>query len=98
MSNEKNLMTEFKSVVACGRFDLDFRTIKYLENSYGLSPCFSYSDAEYLITELHDFLSEIYGERVVYNLMMECEKLRSQTFKSYAEACIYLYSIESVAA
>ncbi|MED6317201.1 MAG: hypothetical protein VYA60_08145 [Pseudomonadota bacterium] len=72
---------------------IDFRKHQYLENSYGLTPTFSYSFAETIVDSLYrwanTFIAE-HQERFVvsgfeHNTMMSCDKLRSQSLKSLIE-------------
>ena len=71
--------------------DVDFRKDKFLENSYNNSPCFGYDTAESYVANIHQFLSEKYGEVVIYNFMQEVESLRITTLKMYIESNIASY-------
>ena len=71
--------------------DVDFRKDKFLENSYNNSPCFGYDTAESYVANIHQFLSEKYGEAVIYNFMQEVERLRITTLKMYVESNITAY-------
>jgi isocitrate lyase len=71
--------------------DVDFRKDKFLENSYNNSPCFGYDAAESHVANIHQFLSEKYGEAVIYNFMQEVERLRITTLKMYIESNIAAY-------
>ena len=71
--------------------DVDFRKDKFLENSYNNSPCFGYDAAKSYVADIHQFLSEKYGEAVIYNFMQEVERLRITTLKMYIESNIAAY-------
>ena len=71
--------------------DVDFRKDKFLENSYNNSPCFGYDTAKSYVANIHQFLSEKYGEAVIYNFMQEVESLRITTLKMYIESNITAY-------
>lgn len=72
---------------------LDFRSHQYLENSYGLTPTFSYSMAEKAVNNLYNWANDFVAEHqdslrisgIRHNTMMSCDKLRSQTLKSLIE-------------
>ena len=71
--------------------DVDFRKDKFLDNQYNNSPCFNYDAAESYVADIHQFLSEKYGEAVIYNFMQEVERLRITTLKMYIESNITSY-------
>ena len=69
---------------------LDFRKHVYLNNNYGLTPCFSYNLAERVVARLYEWAEayaedhkELYknGVGFVWNLNMQCEKLRTETLR-----------------
>ena len=71
--------------------DVDFRKDKFLYNQYNNSPCFNYDAAESYVANIHQFLSEKYGEAVIYNFIQEVESLRITTLKMYIESNIAAY-------
>ena len=71
--------------------DVDFRRHQFLYNQYNNSPCFNYDAAESYVANIHQFLSEKYGEAVIYNFMQEVESLRITTLKMYIESNIASY-------
>ena len=71
--------------------DVDFRRHQFLDNQYNNSPCFNYDTAESYVANIHQFLSEKYGEAVIYNFMQEVESLRITTLKMYVESNIVSY-------
>ena len=71
--------------------DVDFRRHQFLDNQYNNSPCFNYDTAESYVANIHQFLSEKYGEAVIYNFMQEVESLRITTLKMYIESNIVSY-------
>ena len=71
--------------------DVDFRKDKFLYNQYNNSPCFNYDAAESYVANIHQFLSEKYGEAVIYNFIQEVESLRITTLKMYVESNIVSY-------
>ena len=71
--------------------DVDFRRHQFLDNQYNNSPCFDYDAAESYVANIHQFLSEKYGEAVIYNFMQEVESLRITTLKMYIESNIVSY-------
>ena len=71
--------------------DVDFRRHQFLDNQYNNSPCFNYDAAESYVANIHQFLSEKYGEAVIYNFMQEVESLRITTLKMYVESNITAY-------
>lgn len=84
-SFEKNLISAFKSFVSEEtNLDLDFRTHVFLDNQYGATPRFSYSDAEAVIDCMFKFFDKYhvdYDGR--YNHSMALESLRTQNLKGY---------------
>lgn len=72
---------------------LDFRSHQYLENSYGLTPTFSYSLAVTVVSSLYRWANAFVAEHQEHlnfsgfrhNTMMSCDKLRSQSLKSLIE-------------
>ena len=71
--------------------DVDFRRHQFLDNQYNNSPCFDYDTAESYVANIHQFLSEKYGEAIIYNFMQEVESLRITTLKMYVESNIVSY-------
>ena len=71
--------------------DVDFRRHQFLDNQYNNSPSFNYDTAESYVANIHQFLSEKYGEAVIYNFMQEVESLRITTLKMYVESNIVSY-------
>ena len=71
--------------------DVDFRRHQFLDNQYNNSPSFNYDTAESYVANIHQFLSEKYGEAVIYNFMQEVESLRITTLKMYIESSIASY-------
>ena len=71
--------------------DVDFRRLQFLDNQYNNSPCFDYDAAESYVANIHQFLSEKYGEVVIYNFIQEVESLRITTLKMYIESNIAAY-------
>lgn len=85
MSFEKKLITSFKQFVNddCG-LELDFRKHVFLENQYGASPQYSYSDAEAVLSCVFGFLDKFYVDyNGRYNFNMEIDKLRTSKLKDY---------------
>jgi len=71
---------------------IDFRKHVFLDNQYGGTPCFNYNFAESVVVFTYAFLEKHIEENKYdypmfggwkYNLMMECEKLRSTTLQNF---------------
>jgi isocitrate lyase len=71
--------------------DVDFRRHQFLDNQYNNSPSFNYDAAKSYVADIHQFLSEKYGEAVIYNFTQEVESLRITTLKMYVESNIVSY-------
>ena len=71
--------------------DVDFRRHQFLDNQYNNSPSFNYDAAKSYVADIHQFLSEKYGEAVIYNFTQEVESLRITTLKMYVESNITAY-------
>ncbi|MFT6835036.1 MAG: hypothetical protein ACJA0H_001070 [Francisellaceae bacterium] len=84
-SFETNLLTAFKAfILEKNNLKLDFRVHVYLENQYGATPCYSYSDAETVVDCMSDFFDKYhvdYSGR--YNRSMTIESLRTQKLNDF---------------
>ena len=77
---------------------LDFRSHVYLYNNLGLTPCFSYGLAEKVVSSLYAW-AEAYAEEhresykngvgFVWNLNMQCEKLRTETLRGMVRSVCF---------
>ena len=85
MKNDIKILNEFKEfTLKSTGLDLDFRTHVFLENQYGASPVYSYSDAEAVIDSVYAFLDKCgidYEGR--FSRSMDIEALRTQKLKEF---------------
>ena len=82
LTKQKTAMQELKDsvIISCG-IKIDFRSHKYLDNGYGLTPCFSYEFAKKVVVAIYDYAFEQSGDRWIWNLETEIENLRSSSLK-----------------
>jgi hypothetical protein len=84
-SFQNKLISTFKSFVSeKTNLQLDFRTHVFLDNQYGATPCYRYSDAESLIDCLFEFFDMYYVDYSGrYNRSMSIEGLRTQRLNDF---------------